>query len=323
MRVLSNNEFKTFEQLVSLTQKELHAAMATFLKSKYNNVIVNDKYICAKGDIPIALVAHMDTVFKTPAYEVYYDPRRNVMWSPDGLGADDRAGVYAIVEIIRSGLRPHVIFTTDEEMGCIGADELAKYQCPFEDLKYIIQLDRQGANDCVFYDCYNPAFIDYIESFGFVESWGTFSDISSLCPAWRICGVNLSVGYYGEHSFSEYLCVGQLFETIKKVKVMLQEEEIPEFEYKRMHRSHFNYLLKDYYSTEDPYVICGGCGHTYGEYDTFPVKGIDGGTKYYCIDCIPGRVDWCVNCEEAFELDPDCPNTLCPDCVEVFYSGDN
>ena len=43
--------------------------------------------------------------------------QKNVMISPDGLGADDRAGVFMIMNIVKAGFRPHVIFTTDEE-GC-------------------------------------------------------------------------------------------------------------------------------------------------------------------------------------------------------------
>ena len=320
MRVLSNNEFRTIEQLVSLNQKELHGAMVSFLTKKYDNVIVNDKYICAEGDIPIALVAHMDTVFKVPAYEVFYDPRQNVLWSPQGLGADDRAGVFAIIQIIRTGLRPHIIFTTDEEMGCLGADALAKNSCPFKELKYIIQLDRQGAIDCVFYDCYDPNFIDYVESFGFAEAWGTFSDISTLCPAWHICGVNLSIGYYNEHSVIETLYVGQMYETINKVINMLKEENIPTFTYRRANRSHYSYWMQDKYSNADITVYCEHCGKSFSEYDTFPVKSKDYHTVYYCVDCIADNVEWCVNCDEPFEITHQ-DQKLCNDCAEVFNNG--
>ena len=102
----------------------------------------------------------MDTVFKHPAREVFYDRQQNVIWSPDGLGADDRAGVFAIIQIIKKGLRPHIIFTTDEESGAWGATALSKEQCPFEDLRYVIELDRRGSNDCVFYDCENLEFTE-------------------------------------------------------------------------------------------------------------------------------------------------------------------
>ena len=191
MRVLSDNDYSLFERLVSLSQKEIHKAMAQYLKSKYDNVIFTRDYLVAIGDIPIALIAHMDTVYKTPVSNLYYDRKKGVLWSPEGLGADDRAGIFAILKIIQSGLRPCIIFTTDEEKGGLGAMALAINDCPIQNLKYMIQLDRRGSNDCVFYDCYCPEFVDYVESFGFCERHGSFSDISFLMPEWQVCGVNL------------------------------------------------------------------------------------------------------------------------------------
>ena len=100
MRVLSEKDYRLFERLVSLTEKEMVRAMSQYLKDKYDkNVIITKDYIIAIGDIPIALVAHMDTVFKTPVSDLYYDQRKGVLWSPEGLGADDRAGIFAIIKI--------------------------------------------------------------------------------------------------------------------------------------------------------------------------------------------------------------------------------
>ena len=132
MRVLSNQDYRLFERLVSLTQKGLHQAMAQYLKEKYEKVIVTKDYIVAIGDIPIALVAHMDTVFKNPVADLYYDQRKGVLWSPQGLGADDRAGIFAILKIIQSGLRPAIIFTTDEEKAAWEQLRLEAEIAPFQ-----------------------------------------------------------------------------------------------------------------------------------------------------------------------------------------------
>ena len=233
MKTFTASEYKLFEQLVGLRQAALKKVLSNCLKRYYPAVVETGDYIYCEGTIPIALVAHMDTVFKDPATEVFYDTRKNVVISPQGLGADDRAGVFAILKIVQTGLRPHIIFTTDEEKGCIGADQLALLECPFEDLRYIIELDRRGADDCVFYDCDNKEFIKYVESFGFVEAWGSFTDICCLMSAWGVAGVNLSVGYRDEHSQHETLWVGNLLNTIEKVKKMLSVEvkDIPQFEY--------------------------------------------------------------------------------------------
>lgn len=313
MRVLKDSDYKLFERLVSLSQKELKKAMSQYLKTKYTKVIFTKDYLVAIGDVPIALVAHLDTVFKTPVSNLYYDQRKGVLWSPEGLGADDRAGVFAILKILQDGYRPSVIFTTDEEQGGLGAYALAMRECPIPGLKYMIELDRQGSKDCVFYDCYCPEFVDYVESFGFCKQYGSFSDISFLMPEWQVCGVNLSVGYEDEHSYTELLRVGPLFDTICKVKVMLSEKEIPNFKYDdlKMSAAFWREVAEDYGQH------CDKCKVLHSEYELIPVKELGGRVKYYCPDCIVGNVGWCDVCNEAFELeDPSTKTNMCKECAE-------
>ena len=168
-RTFTKRERSTFEQICKLKQNGVLTMMRQFLVRQYGrgNVIINPAYIIATGEIPVALVAHADTVFKVPPSLFFYDQEANVMWSPDGMGADDRAGIFSMIKIINSGLKPHIIITTDEESGCIGANKLVtKYNDhPFNELKFIIQLDRRGTEDSVYYDCANPEFEKFINTF--------------------------------------------------------------------------------------------------------------------------------------------------------------
>ena len=339
MKTLNQQELKSIEQFFQLKQPQLMKAMKHYLSMKYENVISTKEYLIAVGEIPVALVAHLDTVFKEPPHDIFYDRVKNVMWSPDGLGADDRAGVYSIVQILKSGLRPTVIFTTDEELGCLGAEALAEQvKTPPTDLKYIIQLDRRGSNDCVFYSCDNPEFDAYVESFGFVTNFGSFSDISTICPAWKIAGVNLSIGYYDEHSVSETLYVGQMYDTIRKVKHMLEAAiDAPKFEYIEdfNYNKGFTKVLNDeddYWGWDPSYGIskeewasfmepqskCNRCGHWDYDYNLFPVKDQNNKTTFFCCDCLP-QVEglfWCNICGEPF-IDMGLPKDaekLCKDC---------
>ena len=317
MRVMSNNDFRTFEQLCALSQSALKKTLSTYIRTKYKTVVETEDYIYAEGTIPIALCAHMDTVFKTPATEVYYDRQKNVIFSPMGLGADDRAGVYAILQIIKRGLRPHIIFTTDEEIGARGAIALSHEDCPFENLRYIIQLDRRGANDCVFYDCDNPEFVRYVETFGFVEAFGSFSDISMICPAWKVAGVNLSVGYRDEHSVSEVLFVGHLLNTIDKTINMLQDDDTTKFEYIPCK---YNSWYKYVYGNKEDKVeeTCPGCNKKFDATELIPVKQGDFTFKYYCIDCVATeKIQWCRCCGEAY-VKPKKDRGLCEDCLYDF-----
>lgn len=333
MRTLRDNELKTFEQLVSLKQPALKKVMSNFLRQKYPSKVTETKdYIFAEGEIPIALVAHMDTVFDKPVTDMFYDSRKGVIWSPQGLGADDRAGVFAIIQILRAGFRPHVILTTDEEKGCLGAGELARLDCPFEKLQYVIELDRRGTNDCVFYDCENPQFVDYVEQFGFTEAYGSFSDICEFCPEWGVAGVNLSIGYQDEHSYQELLYTAPMLATIEKVKKMLSEEDIPFFKYipspyawnwktwskdgwdEKYGKGYSGYGCYSY--PYDDEVTCTKCKKTFLEEEVFPVKLLDGKTGWYCPDCLVDNIGWCKYCQEPFEIAPGGSADVCMDCVK-------
>lgn len=301
-------EYDIFKSLVSLNQEELFATMKSYLKNKYKKVYSSKEFMVAIGNIPIALVAHLDTVYSKPVLNLYYDEKQSVLWSPEGLGADDRAGVFIILQIIKKGLRPSIILTTDEEKGGLGALALSKMSCPIKKPKYMIQLDRRGYNDCVFYSCDNGDFVKYVESFGFEESYGSFSDISFLMPEWDICGVNLSVGYEDEHSYSERLHVDWMFETISKVEKMLKEKNIPDFKYEE--------YFRPYSALSSFNENCSCCGRVFSEYEMFPVKTNSGKVAMYCPDCISVNVGWCKNCSEPFEITNPNVLNICNDCLK-------
>lgn len=228
-----------FETLFRLSQDELYDVLINELKKAgYTDIKYQGerKYIAAHGSIPVLLIAHLDTVFEEEhkhyeKIQIFHDKEKGVMWSPDGLGADDRAGVAMILALLdNTNLRPHIIFTTNEETDADGAITVAKSQ-PFKDISFIIELDRQGFNDAVYYKCANQEFEFFIDNFGFDTAYGTFTDISIICPAWGIAGVNLSVGYYMEHTYLEHFSVKAWVETYKKVKKILETKHEKTWEY--------------------------------------------------------------------------------------------
>ena len=209
-----------------MTKRQLQIMMLKYLKSKgYNNIKNTNMYLIAEGDLPICLCAHMDTVFSKPPKTFYFDKEQNVLWSPDALGADDRAGIYIIINLLEKGYKPSIILTDLEEEGGQGADALIrKYpDCPLKECKALIQLDRRGEKDAVYYECDNVDFEEKINSYGFETNWGTFTDISLFGPQWKIAAVNLSVGYLNEHQPIETLHLKWCHNTIDKVIKMLDE----------------------------------------------------------------------------------------------------
>lgn len=175
----------------------------------------------------VCIVAHIDTVFdsdrQTPL--IIYDKGKGLVSSPDGLGSDDRAGVYAALKLFNSipePYKPFVLLTDFEEVGGYGAQEASEiFKEVLKDCTMFIELDRKGADDAVYYNGEPKEFIDYINFFGFKTSSGSFSDISYLCPELERCGVNLSIGYYHQHSKHEYLNINEMEATIERVKTIL------------------------------------------------------------------------------------------------------
>lgn len=211
-----------------MKEKELQIFLTKILNKKYNNVITRaDNYIVAAGEGPICLIAHLDTVLDKPPKVIFHDKEYNVMWSPAGLGADDRAGIWIILELLKKGYRPSIVFTLGEEIGGIGAIQLItdypEINKILPDVKFLIELDRQGHDDAVYYHCDNEVFEEWIQSYGFRKDWGTFTDISIIAPKWKTAAVNLSVGYFNEHTQLEHLMLNDMYKTMIKVEAMLKD----------------------------------------------------------------------------------------------------
>ena len=284
------------KKLCTLNEVQIHNVLFNIVKKKYKKYWESKEYIMAEGDIPICLLAHMDTVFPAPPAldDFIYDPEKTILWSPRGSGFDDLAGVYVIMELLLKGYKPHLIFTHGEELGGIGAHELITVhpECPFEECSALIQLDRANEKDCVFYNCDNDMFTRHIEKYGFDLAWGTFSDISIIAPAWGIAAVNLSVGYLDEHTVAERLVCKWTDATIEKVSKILDDagwmpkylyvpkviqmkpkSSVPSFSFdmdsclicgRALTPDVFSHLISD---EEFPYCVCQECYDAYYAWD--------------------------------------------------------
>ena len=322
---LKKVNLELFATLAKMSDSNLLTGLWKYLSQSYykkEETKATNDYLLCKGDIPVMLIAHVDTVFPKLPTEIYYDEEKSVMWSPQGLGADDRAGIFAILNILSKGYKPYLCFTNDEEAGGLGANALVRaYPEDRFNLKYIIELDRRGEKDCVFYRCDNENFIEYVESFDFVLNWGTFTDISIICPQWKVAGVNLSVGYFNEHSFVETLNFDYLFNTIEKVCKMLDDvNNIEKFEYvEDFQESIISSLYRrdlQLLNRQNLY-LCDCCHKTYGEDDILPVRKQGGGSgySYYCIDCLSDKINWCDECGQPFEYRNE-NDKICDNCLK-------
>ena len=222
-------------------EERIIIAFERYLPKMGYEPIRGENYLYAKGTAPCLLVAHADTVHfhhkKGEMIPVFNDPKEGILWSPEGIGADDRAGIVAVFEILIRDLKPSILITLGEERGGIGAheftDEYAEELVDVEsDIRFLLEVDRKGSEDAVYYGCdgKNKDWEAWTLSFGFKKAIGSYSDISSIMDGTGICGVNFSAGYYNAHQKTEYLNYHELEATIGKLAEIIRVSEgIPEF----------------------------------------------------------------------------------------------
>ena len=228
---------KKLDDFLRPTQKQLFKLLAKKFKGKA--ILSKGNFILVRGTAPVMLVAHLDTVHTEPVKQICASKGGNILMSPQGIGGDDRCGVFAIVKIYLSAqVKPWLLFTCDEEVGGLGAQHFCQLYSQgllpkeLDALKFLVEIDRKGKNDAVYYDCDNPDFEEYITGKGFKTAIGSFSGISLIAPELGIAAVNLSSGYYNAHTLHEFINVKELHDTIHRVGEIVGEAvALPRFEY--------------------------------------------------------------------------------------------
>lgn len=321
------------ENIIRMTEKQLLKELPDALGAP---VVENGEYLYKPGTVPILLVCHLDTVHGRPptAKEICRNESGSIWTAPTvGIGGDDRCGVYAVLKLLER-FDCAAVFTTGEETGGKGALAFAD-DFRGEAFNFAIEIDRKGKSDAVFYDCENDKFTDFIlEDKFYEEASGSFTDISFICPALGMAGVNLSSGYYNAHTTSEYISIKDLNAAITHAELLIERGKDKAFEYvekKRVYTSRFY----DYYNDHK---------YGYGAYDyakgadakdadgTYPCDRcftatptrdlVDTGQEYLCPDCATSEygVEWCDLCGQAtvdWEETPD-GSILCPDCMAAY-----
>lgn len=222
---------KKFIKICRMNQKSLKNYLEKMLKKFYPDVINEDGFLYAKGS-DILLTAHLDTVHKETCtvVKIRKEDGNTILSSPQGIGGDDRCGVWIIYNILtKTKYRPSILFCEDEEIGGVGSSKFVctEYINDLTQLKYLIELDRANANDAVYYSCGNTDFQNYIsEMISYEISYGSFSDISHLSPECDVASVNLSCGYYKAHTLDEYVIYEEMLNTFEQVKVLLKNAEL-------------------------------------------------------------------------------------------------
>lgn len=167
-----------------------------------------------RPDTPL-LVAHMDQVQKKQSEKLFFNENREKVWSDQGIGADDKNGIWIILKLLEKFKDISFIFSDKEEVGGNIITVLNKIDKPILDtIKYGIVFDRRNGTDILgelnSY-CEKDLDSDIMElgkKFGYKPVMGLWSDcdtISDYLPC-----VNLSCGYYESHTEKEYTKISEL-----------------------------------------------------------------------------------------------------------------
>ena len=213
-----------FRFVLTQSQDELFKGIVKYLL--HIDKVVNNKYIILKKDNKVKpmLCIHLETI-NTHSKCGDNLPETDIVNFGEGfmlkpitnyscLGADDRAGVYMVLEHYEELIdKYHIGIFCDEEIGGYGSYELTE----LTDVSCFIGLDREGSMEVATYGYNNRELIDLFVSRGFKEMRGSFTDASVLAKLHNKPCVNLSVGYYNQHRDNEYVLFEDMEKTINHI----------------------------------------------------------------------------------------------------------
>lgn len=215
---------KHFIKIARMTQPVLKKHVTKKLKNMGKAVSTGVGFVYAPGSFPVLICAHMDTVHKDLPYTI--TDKDGIISSPNGIGGDDRCGIVMCFEILKH-VDCHVAFFEDEEIGGVGSAKFAKTDfCRNMNVRYIIELDRKGSKDAVFYDCDNPEFTKFITQEFWVKDTGSFTDICNISDIIGVASVNLSCGYYKQHTTAEYVNLEEMTKCTNEVIKLLARTDV-------------------------------------------------------------------------------------------------
>lgn len=286
-----------------MTQEELLKVLPVVIGKYYQTVDATNDYIYAVGSIPVMLVAHLDTVRRNPPSNIWLSLDKDRIMADEGIGGDDRCGVFSILQIIKAGYKPYILFATDEEVGGVGTTRFCSTYDSIP-VNCFIELDRKGSSDCVRYDDESDELTDVFSKYGFKEAIGSFTDICILSESYDISGVNLSVGYYHQHTTSEYVVISEMNNTITKVMEFLKDKSNYDHKYifkKEIYNPYGIYGCYGYYPSKKFPCSCDICG---GKIDLFKtIETPDGSMCEECYATYESQYRRCKLCGELTYAD--------------------
>lgn len=180
------------------------------------------------------IVAHLDQVQKNHSNDFIpietkelifgYSPKHR---RPEGLGADDKNGIWIALRCLEKYDALKVAFFVEEEIGCRGSIEADMDF--FMDCRFVIQPDRRGCKDLIssigWTGLCSAEFLKSVgyEKFGYQETDGMMTDVLPLKErGLAVSCINLSCGYYEPHTDREFTVKEDLINCLHWVEHIIE-----------------------------------------------------------------------------------------------------
>lgn len=176
---------------------------------------------------------HTDTVHDADGMQlVSYDEHKSEAFVTDSscLGADDGAGIYIMIQMIRAKVNGLYVFHREEEIGGNGSYYIASSTPQLLDgIKRCLAFDRRGTYSVITHQgglrCCSDAFGDelvnalmFTDMIWMTDDTGSFTDSANYVDIIPEC-TNVSCGYAKEHSKLETLNVKFVLDLVKLLLV--------------------------------------------------------------------------------------------------------
>ena len=187
-----------------------------------------------KSETYPCIVAHLDQVQRrySSDFQVVMSEDIICAFSPSkkmqqGLGADDKNGLWIALKCLEKYDVLKVAFFVSEEIGCVGSGYAN--MSFFNDARFVIEPDRRGSSDLITDICYtqlcSTEFLMDIgyEAFGYKPTNGMMTDVMVLKEnGLGVSCINISCGYYEPHTDNEFTCIPDLMNALHFVENIIE-----------------------------------------------------------------------------------------------------
>lgn len=228
--------YNTYSVSRTKGEKEICDFLEQWMKE--HNILIERKgcsiYHYKEGN-KVLLSAHLDQVDTNGRAEHFYMDDKKVIRAYNSkmqrtsLGADDKNGVWIILQLLKKGYEFDFTITESEEIGCVGIKNIED-TIKDSTASIALVLDRRGTGDIlkgggsdVYCECLAANLKNFLNihgSGGYSVTTGSLSDTRVLCK--YIEAINMSVAYEGAHTANETTDFERLKEILLDVELVLK-----------------------------------------------------------------------------------------------------